>query len=155
MKRLNIHSIVADLNDLCLQLDDNFNINNGGCCYVAYEIARHLDKLGIEYELKIYDDYNKNQEAINKEIITKHCNKCKDTSIVGLHSCNHYFLFIKGAGSINEERENFYNCNKYSISNINHKHIKWVYRHGLWNDTYQVANNSIIKKLVNLYFKSL
>ena len=151
MKRLNIHSIVADLNDLCLQLDDNFNINNGGCCYVAYEIAKHLDQLGIEYELRIYDDYNKNEKAINEEVRNKRCNKSHSTSVVRYYSCTHYFLFIRGAGPINEgDFSDHYN--RYSISNIDHKHIKWIYKNGLWNDIYQTNNNILIKKLIKLYF---
>ena len=100
---------------------------------------------------RIYDDYNKNEKAINEEVRNKRCNKSHSTSVVRYYSCTHYFLFIRGAGPVNDgDFGNHYN--QYSISNIDHKHIKWIYKNGLWNDIYQTNNNILIKKLIKLYF---
>ena len=41
--------LINELNKFLKRLDDVYNINSGGCFYVAYLIARELDNLGINY----------------------------------------------------------------------------------------------------------
>lgn len=153
MRKLNIHVIAKQLNKLCQELANNYCINFGGCCYVAYEIARHFDRLGLKYELKIYDNCGKNLEAINREVREKHQNCSDSESVVGIYSCSHYFLWLKGAGAINEESEFFDGWKAFSISNIDHTNIRWIYQVGSWNDEYDTEHNQTIKKIINSYFK--
>ena len=40
---------IDKLNKFLKRLDNEYNINSGGCFYVAYLIARELYKLGINY----------------------------------------------------------------------------------------------------------
>ena len=154
MRKLNVHSIAKQLNELCQKLSKKYDINLGGCCFIACEIAKHFDKLGLKYELRIYDHYGKRQEAINSEVRSKHKNKYDSESVVGYYSCSHYFLWLKGAGTINEEKDYFKGLKVYSISDINHTHIRWIYKISLWNDEYDTFNNNKIKKIINSYFKS-
>ena len=154
MRKLNVHSIARQLNKLCQKLSEEYNINSGGCCFIAYEIAKHFDRLGLKYELRIYDGYDKNQEAINSEVKGKYKNNSYSESVVGNYSCTHYFLWLNGAGAINEETDYFKDWKAYSIANINHTHIRWIYRISLWNDEYDISNNPKIKKIINSYFKS-
>lgn len=43
------------------KLDDKYNINTGGCIYVAYLIAKNLEKLGIHYEVIDWKDPDNNE----------------------------------------------------------------------------------------------
>ena len=51
-----MRDLISDLNNLCSYLDNWYEINSGACCYVAYLIARHLDKLNVGYKLIVYAD---------------------------------------------------------------------------------------------------
>lgn len=57
MRQLNVHKLVRNLNELCDNLVKEYDVNCGGCCYVAYEIAKHLDRFHISYELRVLNDY--------------------------------------------------------------------------------------------------
>lgn len=46
---MNIKDLINELNKFLKRLDNVYNINSGGCFYVAYLIARELDDLGINY----------------------------------------------------------------------------------------------------------
>lgn len=46
---MNIKYLINELNKFLKRLDNVYNINSGGCFYVAYLIARELDDLGINY----------------------------------------------------------------------------------------------------------
>lgn len=72
MQHINVHNLKHSLDCLCDCLNILYNINNGGCCYVAYLIARHLDKLKVKYDLVVYDNFPKrNEELVNYEILHK------------------------------------------------------------------------------------
>lgn len=153
MRKLNVHRLVRDLNNLCENLDNQYDVNCGGCCFVAYEIAKHLDRFNIEYSLCIANTYPLDKVAINKEVINKQSNKIGRYSVTGENSCNHYYIRIKGGGSINFG--DFYDYHKYSINKINCKHIKWIYENSLWNDIYDIRYNKLIKRNINFYFNGI
>ena len=48
---MNIKELINELNKFLKILDSKYNINSGGCFYVAYLIAREFDKLGIYYTI--------------------------------------------------------------------------------------------------------
>ena len=48
---MNIKDLINELNKFLKRLDNVYNINSGGCFYVAYLIARELYKLGIKYKV--------------------------------------------------------------------------------------------------------
>ena len=48
---MNIKDLINELNKFLKRLDNVYNINSGGCFYVAYLIARELYKLGINYKV--------------------------------------------------------------------------------------------------------
>ena len=152
MRKLNLHKLVQTLNTLCNNLQDQYNINYGGCCFLAYEIAKHLDKLHIEYRLCIKNDFPLNNFSINNEIKNRTFNKLGGShSVTRYNTCCHYYLFINRGGFINPG-----NVGKYyiqTISGINYKHIKWIYNTGSWNDNYDIRSNKFIKKAINSYFK--
>ena len=68
MRLVNVHNLKHSLDCLCSCLDKLYSINSGGCCYVAYLIACHLDKLRVKYDLVIYDYKRKDGACINSEV---------------------------------------------------------------------------------------
>ena len=142
---------IIQLNNLCQKLDILYDINNGGCCYVAYKIAKQLDKLNIKYELVVFDYISKNKSLISKEVINKRKNIKDNESVVGNGTCNHYCLYLRGYGYIN--KGDFDDRNKYFIKNISYKNIRWIYKKGDWNDEYLISKNSIVSKTIKSFFK--
>ena len=146
---VNRRKLLDDLNSLCEFLNNAYDVNSGGCCFLASIIAKHLDKLGIKYKLVIYDLYNKDKESIKYEVTNRRRNKTKTGSVVGVYTCDHYCLYLEGVGIMNRSGS-FYS---YSISNISHKNIYWIYKNGSWNKRYEVQHNETIKNIVKAFFK--
>lgn len=146
MRRINRHNLKHSLDCLCKCLDDIYDINSGGCCYIAYLIALHLDKLRIKYKLIIYDDKRLDEHYVNEEIL----NRSLPNSVTGKQTCLHYCIFIPGGGIINKGDSS--GLRKYTVKDITNKNIKWLYKNGHWNPTYNCSNNKRIKGIINLFF---
>lgn len=151
MRRLNVHSLRKSINNLCEFLDKEYKVNLGGCCLIASIIAKYLEKLGIGYELVIFDMIEKDENLIQKEILNKRKNGSYLTSVTGYHTCSHYCINILGAGTVNEGDYN--DCKEYIIKNVPSKNIKWIYDYGNWNKEYDTSNTSTIKNIFKNFFK--
>ena len=151
MRKLNRHNLLKNLNSLCKFLSETYYVNSGGCCYLASLIAKHLDRLGIKYDLVIYDSCARNQIHIEHEVSNCHKNKGLSNSVVGCYSCDHYCINLRGAGIINDDKDSWEY--QYYIPNISYKNIKWIYRNGIWNNRYGVEHNKTIKNIIKEFFK--
>lgn len=152
MRSLNIHALRDSINRLCGFLDEEYNVNRGGCCFIASLIAEHLDRLKIPYSLVAYDYLDKDLDYIQHEVLSKAKNKSGRKSVTGRHTCNHYCIKIEGAGEVNNEGFTD-GCSRYIIEDVRSSNIRWIYRNGLWNDEYDTGNNKIIKGIVKSFFK--
>lgn len=151
MRQLNVHKLVSDLNNLCNALVKEYDINCGGCCYVAYEIAKHLDRFHIGYELHILNDCPLNQDKINREVRSKRQDHGFGT-VTGDNTCCHYYIVIKGGGPVNRGNPGSW-YRTYVITGINHRNLNWIYRISSWNSVYKRKNNKLIKKIISLHFR--
>lgn len=52
---MNKKRLFKKLNKLCLELQDKYNINCGGCCYISACIAEQLELYSIPFELIHYN----------------------------------------------------------------------------------------------------
>lgn len=150
MLKRKIRNLAKSLNTLCNILDKVYNINSGGCCFLATVISRHLDILGIEYSLVIYDTCKRDNINIEYEVIN--CCKSSTSSVVGRYTCSHYCLYIKGIGLINagNYKSGYF---KFVIPDISCKNIRWVYKNGKWNSCYNTRCNKVIKDTVKEFFR--
>lgn len=81
------------LNSLCDKLDEEYQINYGGCCYVASIIVRYLEQYNISFEIVCYDFGN------HFAVKTKSCilNKFDDMGVkqfynwTSLQTSYHYY----------------------------------------------------------------
>ena len=126
--------LVNQLNNICKKLDSKYDINNGGCCYAAYCIAKILEKTNLDFYLIAFDRY---------------CDFNKESNILDLNrSCNHYAIRIKT------------DCNNYTINissftdaysrdlKASSSNILKHYKQHLWNDMYDMSNNIKVKKII-------
>lgn len=146
MQPINIHNLTYSLDCLCDCLNKLYSINSGGCCYVAYLIAHHLDRLNVKYNLIIYDYERKDEARINSEIK----NRCLPNSVTGKRTCEHYCISISGGGIVN--RCDVIYLKKYVVKDITNKNLKWLYRNGDWNPAYNRNNNKYVKGIINSFF---
>lgn len=146
MRTINVHGLKHSLDQLCQCLDSLYSINSGGCCYVAYLIACHLDKLRIKYDLVIYDYKRKDEACINSEVQ----NMCLPNSVTGKQTCEHYCISISGGGVVN--KGDVSSLKKYVVKGITSSNLKWIYRNGDWNKMYSRSNNRCVKGIINSFF---
>lgn len=142
MRQLNVHKLVNNLNALCNDLQNKYNINCGGCCYVAYEIAKHLDRFHISYEMRVLNDCPISKKELSKGL----------EPISGCNTCCHYYLVIHGGGPVNRDSFGSWH-HTYVVTGINHRNLNWLYRASSWNFVYRRRNNKLIKKIISLHFK--
>lgn len=124
------------LNELCIKLDKEYHINDGGCCFVALTIAKELEKLGIKYSLKVT-----NQSPIGRKNFPE--------SVIKSDTCYHYYLHINYYEDINVDENRYISV----FTNVNTKILKYIYSKGYWNNDYDTSNNKkIVKQIKNIIY---
>lgn len=144
---MGLELLVKELNKVCSKLQDDYNINYGGCCYVAYIIKRHLDRLGIPSELVIVDSCN----TICEEDVQDAC-KNRDANCIGTgdETCNHYFISITGYDFVNEDSYN--DGEVVIVHGLGYEDIRWIYKTGSWNCDYDTTNNAMVGRRIKQVF---
>lgn len=141
-KRLNtksteVQEILAErLNNLCKFLDEEYDINAGGCCYIAYCLAKLLSKDKFKFRVIVYEDY-----------------ELKDKFSEISESHYHYAIGI-GNYTINPTecdedfcRNIYYNVRASEI--LNH------YKNNSWNEYYNSTKNKFIFKIIRVFYDDL
>lgn len=143
--------LISKLNTLCNTLEAKYEINHGGCCFLAYLISRWLEKLNIPYSLTICDYVDKNKDELQNQLSTRELNDSLVDSLIGEGTASHYYISTK-YGDINSEDKD--DLNIYSLD-ANSEDIEWIYDHGSWNSQYNTNFNEDISNIINNFFKSL
>lgn len=149
----NLKRLKWSLNNLCKFLDETYDINSGGCCLLTYLIAVNLEKLGVKYDLIIYNDRAKNLKGITREIVKMEEEESIESSVIKGGTCTHYTLKIHRAGIINKEDYSPDHYFEYRINKINSNNIKWIYEKGFWNSYYDTVNSVSIQNIVKSFFE--
>ena len=139
--------ILKKLNDFLLELDSEYNINSGGCCFIAFCIATQLEKYSIRYKIVILGDEGLCSKELRSNI------KCNDGFYPTRdNTANHYLLQVKNT-YINLGD---FNIRSYAISKtscIKPLEIYNMYKSGWWNPDYDKKNNLKIYKEIKRFFK--
>lgn len=119
-------SLAVKLDDFCGFLSKTFDINAGGCCFVAYVIAYCLEQDGIDYQVGVCTslDYNEFYD-------------------IGCDSQNHYFIILDDF-NINDDGECDYTIYDVSFAEDLLDH----YLECTWNTDYDRSNNEFIEHLI-------
>ena len=134
----NLSELCHKLNSLFRFLDEVYNINSGGCCYVASVLAELLEEDDVDYSVIVYDC---------------DCDNFYDIPC----SCYHYTLRITGAEEycsiVNgyDEEE----CDDYcEFDNVSAIDLLDHYNECEWNDCYNTFRNKYIKGLITKFYKN-
>ena len=133
-----MEKFIKGLNKLCYTLDDKYNINSGGCAFVAMCIANELEKRHEKFRVMLYQssEFGNNFDKFKKS-----------------SSCTHVAIFYKNT-IIN-------NCGipPYSIRSYYRKSIKVTaselsnyYINSTWNSYYETKHNSEVSRAITTYF---
>lgn len=60
--------LVSKLQETCQDLDDKFSVNSGGCMYLAYIVAKKLEKLSVPYYVNMWYDENNDPYHVSLSI---------------------------------------------------------------------------------------
>lgn len=132
-------SISWRMNEVCKLLDILYDVNCGGCCYIAYCLSKLLSKDGIDYDVIVISDdcYELNN-----------CETLNDISC----SCSHYGISIGGHLINIDNKDLEYEYVKY-FNNVHPDDIKEHYENEDWNNCYNTDKNDFIwEMLKNFYY---
>ena len=138
--------IFDELNKLLKEFDRKYDINSGGCCFVAFCIAAQLWKRGIPYKLVVLGDQSLNHRELKMNIRNN-----DGYYPTGSETANHYVIQV-GEYYINLGTFNlkYYEVSKASF--IKPQEIYEVYRTGYWNQYYERSNNLKIYREIKKFF---
>lgn len=118
------------LDDLCYELDKEYDINQGGCIFVAYLISEQFFKYGIDYKI------------LGTDNIEYYCgDKHEGIKHVFIEAANH---LINGT---REER-------KYETF-LYPSQVLEYYKSAEWNSIYDTKNNDKIRLIITEFFKTI
>ena len=112
MGNRSLKNLVKELNQVCLKLHDDYNINYGGCCFVAYLLMKHFENLNIHPTFIIESEY----EEVDHEEFLNCVHKRNNDNCTGLgyNTCHHYFIHIPKIGYVNSGYIEDSNLNKFN-----------------------------------------
>lgn len=130
------YQLAKRLNSLCKKLNESFYINYGGCCYVAYCIARLLEKDNFNFSLVVFD----NRYELKKFIELSDLPETMD----------HYAIIIESDdlsnSGINCDEDDF--DESFQDFKVSSEHILEYYLNNKWNSDYNTINNVYVKSLI-------
>lgn len=91
---MNRKKLFTKLNQLCLELDNKYDINCGGCCYVTACIAEQLEKFNIPFKIIHYNVWRCHYAI---KVSDRYINRSdyKKEEIYEILDCNSEEMFIK------------------------------------------------------------
>lgn len=123
------------LNNLCRFLDDTYDINNGGCCYIAYCFARLLSRDKFKFKVVVYENYRLG----------------KRFDIVKRNSHYHYAISI-GDYIINEIDKTLF---RQEYTGVKASELLVHYQNNSWNSKYNIQKNQFIFKTIKVFYEDL
>lgn len=147
---MTLQDLLEKLENECQALNDDYSINSGGCCFLAYIIAKEFDKRDVNYDLVIGDNYKtRDYNSIYAEVINQTENDLEEESVVGYNTVNHYFLSVDGFYLNSNDGYNIL----WTIPVSDYVPIKWIWEHGEWNKCYDTKYNKKVTKRIKSIFK--
>ena len=135
------YDFVTKFNALCNDLDNRYDINHGGCCFVAGCIARILEEANIEFSLVVFDNCTNLKKYVDIDDLP--------------NSMNHYAIVIDDKNDIigdgincdEDDFDDYYQTFKVTSKKI----FKHYYEHR-WNNVYNCFYNFRIRIAFRLFY---
>ena len=132
------YTIYKGLNAICECLNTLYNINNGGCCYIAYCIAQLLEKDSIPFDVIIFDDF----DAVSLSELDEECYHIALRIVID----DEYYIINQGDFELDDEIT--------IIENVTSNDLFKYYKRFRWNRTYEVFRNKFIKYVITLLYEN-
>lgn len=144
-----ILNLINNLNKLFIKLDRRYDINCGGCCFVAYLVARELEVRNLhDFKLRVYGIYGECCEEEARYNITNNLDgaPCKS------HTAHHYSIVYNDCWEINKSDAD--DIEFLDIEGLASEDIKRLYDYGDWNDVYYSNNNIFVERFIKIIFNN-
>lgn len=127
--------LASRLGKLCIFLNNTFEINAGGCCFIASVIAHCLEQDDLNYKVGVCNNEDYEFESFYD---------------IGCEAQYHYFIVLDKM-NINDDGEEHFQV----FDNVSSKDLLDHYLEcNDWNPTYNNLNNDFIEHLIKeLYVK--
>lgn len=135
LETTSLQTIYKGLNAICKCLDTLYNINYGGCCYIAYCIAELLEKDNIPFEIIVFEEYDEDFNELPEA--------CEH---IAINIINEDWLIINKADYDLEEYTTYKNVTSSDLLNY--------YKRNRWNSLYNVFKNKFIKYIIKLLYEN-
>ena len=133
-------------------LDNQFCINEGGCCYVAYLIAANLERLSVPYKLIMYDNhYIRYPVSEFRDNVRNN----KEGNCLGKQAVSHCAIYLPQNKRVLNSVERGFTDYHFIVGKITSKDILTIYAHGDWNTAYSNRCNSQVYNFINAIFKNI
>ena len=88
---MNKRELFKKLNSLCIEMNNSYNINSGGCCFVAAVISEQLEKYNISFKIA----YTSHPTHYAIKVSDRYINRdgFKFDKLFGIYSWNSEFLY--------------------------------------------------------------
>lgn len=136
METKKVSTLCSKLNNVCNLLDSLYNINSGGCCFVAYCLFKMLKHDFNNVDLLVFSDFDLEDYTSFKNI-----HESQAHYAIKLHDK------IINASNYNQE----YYC-VHTYHNINTNLLLRHYNKFSWNPIYDKKNNKIVRKILNNFY---
>lgn len=140
---------ITKLNNFLSELDKTYNINNGGCCYIAYVLANLLEQHNIPYSFVIEDECEYISGDLVAECIeNRSCEEC----CYGLfdETCIHYMISVNNKLLNKMEETKISNC--HFFDGVDSSDILWIYETGSWNPAFDKSYKDEIFEKLSKFF---
>lgn len=135
-----MNQLLQRLDELATYYHRKYDLNHGGCCWYAYEIARFCDKHGISYQVEI-------------------SNPAGDVTIEDAMQLSKLRTNFTGPGvrhvwlKFEEGTVNYGGDETDLLFDWNSLELKHFYRHNEWNNSFECEHKPAIQRAIRLAFK--
>lgn len=136
----NLSELASRLNNLCNDLNQQFHVNWGGCCYIAHCITKLLELDNVKYSVIVFDD----------ECILMRCKSFNDLP----RSMAHYAIML-GSGV---DTECTINCKEsdydlyFKTFDTTSQDLLDHYLDNDWNSYYETEHNQEVLTIIEEYY---
>ena len=126
----NLKLLSENLNHLCHFLDEVYDINSGGCCYIAGLIAKLLEDDNVGFSVIVYE--------------------CDCEDFYDLDCSQYHYAITFNTDIINAD--DYDEVEYSSFDNVSSKDLFEHYQECCWNEQYNPGNNKFIKDTIKTFY---
>ena len=143
---MTLDTLIVSLNTLFTALDTIYDINAGGCCYIAYIVAEELEKRNFNnFSLRIYNNY-----VLNDEDCFENIENDVDDFPIYSYTADHYVLVYDDI-EINPDASSKH-LEYVDLHDVDSNFILDICNKGDWNCEFNHNNLTFIRRFIKIIF---